>query len=108
MTTSFKNIAINSFIWKFAEQCCAGGSQLLIGIILARLLFPEDYAIVIIATVFIGIATIFVDSGFSTALIQRKEITDVDTSSIFYLSLAVSIILYTGLFLIAPYCIQII
>lgn len=103
MTENFKTIAINSFIWKFAEQCVASGAQLIIGIILARLLFPEDYSIIIIATVFIGIATVFIDSGFSTALIQRKEITDADTSSIFYLSLIVSVFLYGVLFIIAPF-----
>lgn len=103
MAESFKNTVVNSFIWKFLEQCGAGGAQLIIGIILARLLLPEDYAILIIATVFITLSQIFIDSGFSSALIQKKEITDADTSSVFYISLCVSILLYGVIFLASPF-----
>ncbi len=103
MTNSFKNTVLNSFIWKFAEQCGVGGVQLIIGIVLARLLLPEDYAILIIAMVFISLSQIFIDSGFSSALIQKKEISDKDTSSVFYISLAVAIGLYLLLFICSPF-----
>ncbi len=89
-------------IWKMAERVGIQGIQFIVQIILARLLFPEDYAIVAIITVFIAIAAIFVNSGFGSALIQKKEVTEEDYSSIFYLNLAVAGVLYAALFFLAP------
>lgn len=102
MPSTFKYTVLNSFIWKFAECCGAGGIQLIIGIVLARLLLPEDYAIVIIAMVFVNLAKIFVDSGFSSALIQKKDIDENDTSTVFFISLLIAVGLYLILFISAP------
>lgn len=102
MSSTFKNTVISSFFWKFLEQCVVGSAQLVIGIILARILYPEDYAVFIIAMVFITLSKVFIDSGFQTALIQKKEITERDTSSVFYLSLAITTVLYILLFILSP------
>jgi len=94
---------IYGLIWKFAERIGIQGIQFIIQIILARLLFPKDYAVVALIVVFISIASIFVQSGFSSSLIQKKEVDDADCSSVFYLSLAVATVLYLVLFFIAPF-----
>lgn len=73
--------------------------QFIIGIILARLLSPEDYGIIALPAVFIAVAGVFVNCGFGSALVRKPEITDKDLSTAFYYSIAVGIILYFSLFL---------
>jgi teichuronic acid exporter len=96
---SFKSKAINSTFWSFFETFGNQGIQFVIGIFLARLLLPEDYGIIGVLAVFIGIASVLVDSGFKTSIIRSNDLTDVDCSTIFYVNLSVSII--TGLLLFA-------
>ena len=84
-----KNKVISSLIWKFLERGGVQGVQFVLSIVLARLVTPEDYGVIALLLVFTQIATVFVQSGFNTALIQKKDSDDVDFSSIFYLSLFV-------------------
>lgn len=98
-----KNTVISSLIWKFLERGGVQGIQFVLSIILARLVTPKDYGVIAILLVFIQIATVFIQSGFNTALIQKKESDDLDFSSIFYLSLIVAALLYAILFLLAPF-----
>ena len=77
--------------------------HILISIFLARILNPSDYGIVSIVLIFITLANVFVTSGFSTALVQKKDASKVDFSTNFYCSLFVSIIIYIALFLLAPH-----
>jgi O-antigen/teichoic acid export membrane protein len=98
-----KNKVISSLIWKFLERGGVQGVQFVLSIILARLVTPEDYGVIAILLVFIQIATVFIQSGFNTALIQKKESDDLDFSSIFYLSLFVAGILYVILFFASPF-----
>lgn len=98
-----KNNIIKSLVFKFLERCGYQGIAFIIQIILARLLDPTDYGILTLLTIFITISQVFVQSGFNTALIQRKDITEKDYSSVFYLSLSIAIFLYTILFLAAPF-----
>lgn len=98
-----KNKVISSLIWKFLERGGVQGVQFVLSIILARLVTPEDYGVIAILLVFIQIATVFIQSGFNTALIQKKDSDDLDFSSIFYLSFFVAGILYVLLFFTAPF-----
>lgn len=98
-----KNTVISSLIWKFLERGGVQGVQFVLSIILARLVSPEDYGVIALILVFIQIATVFIQSGFNTALIQKKESDDTDFSSIFYLSLFVALICYVVLFFAAPF-----
>lgn len=79
------------------------GIQFFVSIILARLLSPEEYGIIAIIMVFILLANVFVESGFNTALIQKKDVDEVDFSSVLYLSLGVATILYVVIFFTAPF-----
>lgn len=97
-----KNKVISSLIWKFLERGGVQGIQFVLSIILARLVTPSDYGVIAILLVFIQIANVFIQSGFNTALIQKKDSDDVDFSSIFYLSLVVAAIIYVILYFTAP------
>jgi teichuronic acid exporter len=97
-----KTHVISNLIWKLLERGAVQGVQLVIQIILARLLLPSDYGIIAIVTIFIYIAGVFVQTGFHSALIQKKEIDSTDLSSVFYLSLLIASMLYIILFFTAP------
>ena len=66
-----------SVVWKFLNGGTVQVIQLAVSIIVARLLLPEDFGVVALLLVFTSIATVFVQSGLGTALIQRKEITQI-------------------------------
>ena len=93
---------LSSLFWKLLERGGTQGIQFIVQIVLARLLAPEQFGTIAIVMVFINIAQVFVQSGFNTALIQKKDADDVDFSSVFYLSLALAGILYLIIFLSAP------
>ncbi len=99
---SVKNKIFSGMFWKFGERILAQIVSFIVSVVLARLLLPEEYGIVSIVLIFITIADVFVSSGFTSALIQRKDATNEDFSTIFYCSLAVSILTYVILFLFAP------
>lgn len=103
MENSLKSKVISSLIWKLLEKSGTQGIQFVIQIILARILTPEDYGVIAIVMIFIALANVFIQSGFSTALIQKKDTDEVDFSSVFYLSLGVATIIYFVLYIIAPF-----
>lgn len=84
------------------ERGGSQGVQFLVQIILARLIAPEEFGIIALVTVFVNLAQVFVQSGFSTALIQKKDADELDFSSIFYLSLFIAGIMYTLIYFTAP------
>jgi O-antigen/teichoic acid export membrane protein len=98
-----KSKVISSLFWKLMERGGTQGMQFIVQIVLARLLLPEDYGIIALVTIFILIARVFVQSGFNTALIQKKDADDLDFSSVFYLSLFVAGLLYIILFFASPF-----
>lgn len=99
--TSSKKI-ISSIIWKYLERSGTQVVQFILSIVLARLLSPADFGLIALVMVFIAIATVFVQSGFNTALIQKKNADALDFSSVFYASLVVAFALYFLLFCCAP------
>lgn len=97
-----KSKVVSSLIWKFMERGGTTGMRLVIQIILARLLLPDDYGIIAIVTIFISISSVFIQEGFSAALIQKKDVEEIDYSSVLYLNIATSALLYIILFLTTP------
>lgn len=98
-----KSRIISSLFWKLMERGGTQGIQFIVQIVLARLLLPEDYGVIALIIIFLAIANVFVQSGFSIALIQKKDTDETDFSSVLYLSLFVAGGLYTILFLTAPF-----
>lgn len=95
-------VVINNFIWRFAERFGAQSVTFVVSIILARILLPEDYGTIALVTVFTTILQVFVDSGLSTALIQKKDTDDLDFSSVFFFNIVICIALYIAMFFLAP------
>ncbi|WP_274309538.1 lipopolysaccharide biosynthesis protein [Solibacillus daqui] len=93
---------VSSLLWSLLQRSGVQGIQLLITLILARLLLPEDFGLIVIVTIFNTFAIVIVQSGFTTALIQKKKVDHVDLSSVFYVNIISSSIIYMLLFYLAP------
>lgn len=89
-------------IWKFLERVGVQGVQFVLQIILARILSPEHYGMLSIMIIFTSLANVFIQNGFNTALIQNKDVTEEDYSSVFWVTLGISGILYSVIFATAP------
>lgn len=94
---------MSNLFWKYLEMGGTQGIQFIVQLVLARLLFPEDYGIVAIIAIFVQIAQVFVQSGFSSALIQKKIVDEKDLSSVFYLTFFIAGIIYLLLFFTSPF-----
>ncbi len=90
-------------IWKLLERFGVFGVQFLIQIVLARKLDPSYYGMLTMMTVFTTIANIFVQTGFNTSLVQNKDVTEKDYSSVFWVSLLIAFGLYGIIFVSAPF-----
>lgn len=101
-TSNLKKKAVSGVLWTSISKFSAIGIRFISGIILARLLKPEDYGCIGMLSIFMVLAGSFVDCGFASALIQKKRPTQEDYSTIFYFNLAMSLLMYAILFLCAP------
>lgn len=97
--SSLKSDALGAVSWHFGGQIAKQFSSFVIGIILARLLSPSDFGVIALASVFISVTYAFVDSGFASALIQKKNCTEDDYSTVFFFNLIISIFFYLIIFL---------
>lgn len=99
---SLKNKTKKGLAWSMIERFATQGVQFLFGIILARLLSPDDYGVIAMPLVFLAIAQCIIDSGFSTALIRKPELTEDDLSTAFYFNIGIGIFCYAVLFFSSP------
>ncbi len=106
MDESIKGKAIFGFIWRFLQNAGTQIISFIISIVLARVLMPEDYGLVAMITVFTGIAMVFINTGFSSAIVQRKNLTEEETSTVFYFSVGMGLVMYGILYFLAPYIAQ--
>ena len=88
--------------WRFAERVGAQVVKLIVELVLARILMPEDYGLIALVAIFITILNVFVDSGFGSALIQKLDADDLDFSTVFWFNLVWCTVLYWILFFLAP------
>lgn len=103
MADSLKSQAVKGVVWSAVERFSVQGIQFVLSIIIARLVAPSEYGLIAMLGIFLAIAQTFIDSGFSNALIQKKDRTEVDFSTVFYFNIVVSLVVYLILFLSAPY-----
>ena len=89
-------------LWKLLERFGVSGAQFVLQIILARLLDPAHYGVLSIMIIFTTLANVFVQNGFNTALIQNKDVTEEDYSSVLWVSLGISVLIYGAIFFGAP------
>lgn len=91
-----------SFLWKYFERFSYQIVQFIVQVVLARILLPDDFGVISIINVFIAICNVFIQSGFNMSLVQKKDVTDQDYSSVFVAGLIISIFLYLILFFSSP------
>lgn len=103
MQSSLKKQTVSGVIWSAVQKFGTMAIAFVSNIVLARLLSPDDYGVIGMLMIFIVVANTFVDGGFGSALIQKKEPTQEDYSTIFWWNLLLSVVLYCGLFIAAPY-----
>ena len=93
---------VSSLAFKFTEQILAKVIGLVISILLARLLAPDDFGQVAIITVFINLSQTVIEGGFNRALVQTKELNKADYSTVFYISMAIAILMVLIIYFCAP------
>ena len=94
---------VGGFAWALAEKICGKGVAFLVSIVLSRLLYPEQYGVIAIAMIFLSICTIFVEGGFGSALVQRKDADYLDCDTVFVCSTAVGIVMCVVSVAVAPW-----
>ena len=99
---NLKEKTTKGMFWSFFERFSTQGVTFLITLVMARLLTPSDYGLIGMLTIFMSLAQVFIDGGFSSALIQRENITEKDLSTVFYINLGISVAMYVCLVLSAP------
>ena len=92
----------HGFLWKLLERFGVTGAQFVLQIILARILDPAHYGVLSIMIIFTTLANVFIQNGFNTALIQNKDVTEEDYSSVFWVSFGIAGVLYGVIFVTAP------
>lgn len=99
----FKKNTIMGLIWKFLENFGTQLVNFIVQIILARILFPEDYGTIALTAVFILIAQVFIQTGFSAAIINKKDIDDDDLSTLFFAGIGLALFIYGLVFFSSPF-----
>lgn len=103
MSTSLRQSGKSGVLWSFLIQ---GGTQVInfaVTVLLARLLLPEEFGLIGMIAVFMAISRALLDGGFVSSLIRTKNADNIDYSTVFFVNLISSIILYGILFFTAPF-----
>lgn len=103
MQDNIKVKTINGITWSAIDSIAAQGITFIVGIVLARLLSPEEFGTIGIAMVFVALFNKIVDCGFSNALIRKHDASDIDYNTTFVFNLALSFLLYFVCFIVAPF-----
>lgn len=99
---SLGNSIFKGFIWSAFERISVQAVQFILGIILARILSPKEYGLIGILLVFIVVSQVFVQSGFTKALIQKQDRSERDISTVFFFNVSVSLVCYILLWFLSP------
>lgn len=103
MSKVLKEKTTKGLFWNFIDKFGQQIFNIVSGIILARILSPDDYGLTGSLAVFIALSNVLIDSGFGRALINKKGVTAQEYSTVFYFNVAVGVIIYLVLFVLAPY-----
>lgn len=102
MDTVLKQKTISSILWSLVQRFGVMIISFCANLVLARLLTPDDYGVIGMLLIFISVSNTFIDGGFGTALIQKKEPTQEDYSTIFFWNIFISVILTGILYISSP------
>jgi len=103
MEPTLKQKTVGALLWNLLDRMGQQVLLFIVGILVANILSVEDYALVGMLAIFSAVANIVLDSGFSAALIQKKKVTDLEYSSVFWFNSGMSVLLYLILLLCAPF-----
>lgn len=103
MSSSLINKATKGVFWSAIERFSVQGIQFVLSIIIARLLLPSDYGLIAMLSIFLAVAQSFIDSGFSNALIQKQNRTEIDYSIVFYFNIGIGLFFYLVFYISSPY-----
>lgn len=103
MASELKQKTVKGLAWNTIQNFTNHGVEFLLMLFMARLLGPKEYGLLGLTTIFMAISSTFVNSGFSSALIRKKDCTNDDYSTVFIFNLFVSVLFYFILFIIAPF-----
>lgn len=99
---TLRNRTVSSLIWKLFEQSASSVVSLIVQIVMARLLAPDEFGMLAIMLVFVNVGNVIVQSGLNTAIIQGPNVTERDYSTVFWMSLVVSLVLYLAVWGASP------
>lgn len=99
---SLKDKTVKGTFWSAADAFLGQGVTFIVGIVLARILSPAEYGLIGIVMIFTIVLSGLVDSGFSTALIRKKDATDEDYNTMFITNMAISLLVYALLWIGSP------
>lgn len=102
MAKNLKQKATSGMVWTALQKYSTMFISFISGIILARLLTPYDYGCIGMLSIFMVLADVFIDGGFGAALIQKKNPSQEDYSTIFFWNLGMAFLIYAILYLGAP------
>lgn len=103
MSDNLRNKTVKGVSWSFLDNIACQGITFIVGLILANILTPEEYGLIGIITIFIAVFNSIVDSGFSNALIRKKDAKDIDFNTVFITNMVLSVILFFALLGAAPF-----
>lgn len=90
---SLKDKTVRGVGWTALDSVASYGISFLVGLVLARLLSPDEYGLIGIITIFIAVFNTIIDSGFSIALIRKPNVTNDDYCTVFFINLGISVVL---------------
>ena len=102
MVGDLKQKTISGILWSGLQKFGSLAISFVANIVLARLLTPDDFGCIGMLAIFIVLSQTFIDGGFGAALVQKKNPTEEDYSTIFYWNIIVAVLLYALLFVTAP------
>ncbi len=100
---SLKEKSITGFLWRFMQNAGSQVINFVVSVVLARILAPDDYGLIAMITVFTNIAMVFINVGFSSTVVQKEELSEMDINTVFYTGLMTAAVIYLILFFGAPF-----
>lgn len=101
--STLKDKTVKGVIWSSIDRFTTKGISFVFSMLIARMLLPSDYGVIAMLGIFMAISSCFIDSGFGTALIRKKDRTETDFCTVFYFNIVVSCFFYVLLWLASPY-----
>ena len=102
MAENLKSQTVKGVWWSFLEKYSTQGVSFLITLVMARILTPGEYGLIGMLAIFMALGQVFIDGGFANALIQKKERTETDYSTVFWINVSIGLLSYIILFFSAP------